>query len=113
MKPLFLIVFIIFFSNTQTQNVVNGCGIKGYEQPTEAKQCQDSETTCCFVKLDKPEGGNINFCFPAPDKIELDDVKYEIQDNTGYTVAELTCHDFAENLKYMIGNLLLIGLILI
>ena len=111
MKLLFLIVLIIFFSYINAQKILNGCGNAGYNQPSEAKECQDSSEICCFVKLDNPDGGSINFCFPAPDKMEADDVKSEIIDYTGFSVAELTCYDFAGNLKYMIGNLLLIGLI--
>ena len=113
MKPLFLILLIIIFSYINTENVVNGCGKIGYDEPTEARQCQDSREICCFVKLNKENGDSINFCFPAPDKMELNDVKKEIKEYTGLTVAELTCFDVAENLKVMIGNLLLIGLILI
>ena len=112
MKLLFLIVLIIYFSYINADQVVNGCGNLNYEKPTEPEQCRDSLEICCFVSL-KNNDGTINFCFPAPDKMELDDVKKEVEENTGYTVEKLTCYDFAENLKYMIGNLILIGLILI
>ena len=43
----------------------------------------------------------------------LEDVSEEILDATGYKVEALTCFDFSEHLKYIIGNLILIGLILI
>ena len=113
MKLLFLIVLIIYFSYIiNADQVVNGCGKLNYEQPREPEQCRDSLEICCFVSL-KKDSDTINFCFPAPDKMELDDVKKEVEENTGYTVEKLTCYDFAENLKYMIGNLILIGLILI
>ena len=116
MKLLFPIILIIFFSfiNGQSQKRMNGCGKVGYDQPEKESDCKDDSEICCFVSLENPEDdNNINFCFPAPEKMELSDVKREIEDNTGFTVDKLACFDFAENLKYMFGNLLLIGLIFI
>ena len=114
MKLLFPIILIIFFSFINGQKRMNGCGKKGYDQPEKESDCQDTSEICCFVSFQNPEDdNNINFCFPAPEKMELSDVKREIEGNTGFTVDKLACFDFAENLKYMFGNLLLIGLIFI
>ena len=112
MKLLFHIILIIFFSYISTQTKrMNGCGIIGYDEPTKAEDCKDSNEICCYIELTK-ESETVKFCFPAPDKMDQSDVDEEVNQYTGYTVKSLTCFDFSQNLKYAIGNLILIGLIL-
>ena len=79
--------------------------------PTKAEDCKDSNEICCYIELTK-KSETVKFCFPAPDKMDQSDVDKEVNQYTGYTVESLTCFDFSQNLKYAIGNLILIGLIL-
>ena len=116
MKLLFHLILIILFAYTYSQNnkIFNGCGkIVNYTEPKEAKDCEDDSEICCFISLKIDDNNTKKFCFPAPDKIERDDVEKEIKDFTGYNVESLQCFDYSEKIKYMVGNILLLGFILI
>ena len=116
MKLLFDIILICIFAyinSDATTQTINGCGLKEYRSPTSAEECKDDFEICCYINLVDSKNNNIkSYCFPAPEKLGKGDVDKEIEDATGYIVESLACFDFSENLKYMIGNLILIGLIL-
>ena len=116
MKLLFHIIIILIFgyiNSADAGTTVNGCGLMEYREPTSEEECKDNYEICCYIRLADSSNTKKSYCFPAPDKMDLEDVSEEILDATGYTVEALTCFDFSDHLKYMIGNLILIGLILI
>ena len=114
MKLLFHILLIYFFAYVNTSvppgKTVNGCGKMGYEEPQKTEDCKDDYEICCYISL-KIDEGSKRFCFPAPEKMELDDVKEEIETYTGYEVESLKCNDFSERIKVLVGHLILIGFI--
>ena len=116
MKLLFnliLILILAYINSEDTEYTINGCGLKEYRYPTSAEECKDKFEICCYIKLIDDKKNHIkSYCFPAPEKFGKGDVDREIQEATGYEVESLACFDFSENLKYMIGNIILIGLIL-
>ena len=116
MKLLFhiILIFLITYAYSQITKTFNGCGkITDYREPNKEEDCKDSSEICCFISLKIDDNKTKKFCFPAPDKIERDDVEKEIKDYTGYNVETLTCFDFSEKIKFMMGNILLLGFILI
>ena len=114
MKLLFHIILIYFFAYVNTSvppgKTVNGCGKMGYEEPQKKEDCKDDYEICCFISL-KIDEGSKRFCFPAPEKMELHEVKEEIETYTGYEVESLNCNDFSERIKVFVGHLILIGFI--
>ncbi len=116
MKLIFhVILFLVFiYVNSQLPNnkTINGCGKIGYDQPEKDTDCQDSSEICCYVEVENKDATK-SFCAPAPEIINLDDVKTEIEQYTGFNVVKLKCFNFSEKIKFVIGNLLLLGLILV
>ena len=115
MKLLFHIILIYFFVYVNSQvppnKTINGCGMVGYTEPQSVEDCKDDSEICCYISL-KIDEGTKKFCFPAPEKIDIEDIAEDIKQFTGYEVAILSCNDFSERIKVLVGNLILIGLIL-
>ena len=116
MKLLFhtIIIFLFRYMYSQNSRAFNGCGKTNlYEEPINQNDCKDSSEICCYVFLKKDENNTKKFCFPAPKKMEKDDIEKEIKEYTGYNVENLECFDFSEKIRYIPRNILLLGLILI
>ncbi len=119
MKLLFQIIIIFIFVYVNGQNnrndiTINGCGKVGYGAPQVPMECKDDFEICCFISIEEKgkESNKRSFCFPAPKKMKLGDVNKEFEANTGFTITNLTCYDFSEKIRLLMGNLLLIVFIL-
>ena len=115
MKLLFHILLTYFFVYINSQfpdgKTVNGCGKSGYKEPQSLEDCKDDFEMCCFISLRNGTTHVKNFCFPAPKKIDKEDVGEEFKTHTGFDVFDLACN--SERIKCLISHLILIGFILI
>ena len=89
-----MFTLIILVLNIQCEDrVINTCGQLEYKQPTNADECKEEGEICCFVKIEDPDNNKeLKFCVSSPSDIEMDDVKNEIKDYTGYNLKELKCN---------------------
>ena len=92
---LFTFLFLLIEINSQVPQgkVINTCGQLGYEQPGGKEDCYEKEEICCYVQIQDKEKQNapVSFCVTSPREIEIDDVKSEILDYTGFNILELAC----------------------
>ena len=92
---LFTFLFLLIEINSQVPNgkVINTCGKLGYDQPSGKDDCYEKEEICCYVKIQDKENNKdpISFCVTSPKEIEIDDVKSEILEYTGFNILELAC----------------------
>ncbi len=108
MKISNIIIFCLLFLLVNTQvpsgRALNSCGSKkNYDPPKDASECKNEDgEICCFIwiKVDESDATkDKKFCASSPSKIELDDVKSDIESYTGYKLHEITC-----NKSYFIKN---------
>ena len=109
-----ILLFLFLFSkiNCAPAKVLNTCGVIGYDQPANADKCKESGKICCYVEISKTEGGTTTttkFCVSSPSDIEMDDVKDEIKEYTGFTLQSLKCNKG----QFIIHNSLIILALLI
>ena len=84
------IIFVIKI-NCQTK-VVNTCSSLGYNEPANSDECKEDGEICCFVEIEDDKGNPLKFCVSSPSDIEMDDVKDEIKEYTGFTLKNLKCN---------------------
>ena len=106
-NKIFFIIFFILLNDNVTAEVINTCGKIGYNEPANSNECIEPNEVCCFVHLYK-DTNQKKFCVSSPSKIDIDDVKGNIFDYTGYELKELTCN----NSSFINNSLILYLLIL-
>ena len=96
MKQIDIIIFCLLFYLVNNDfpggKVINTCGKVGYSEPSE-EECKEIGEICCFVHLKNTPSGEKKFCASAPSKITLDDVKEDIEANTGFQLYKLVCNN--------------------
>ena len=109
-NKIFFTIFFILLNNALTADadVINTCGKIGYGEPANSNECIEPNEICCFVHLFKDTSNQKKFCVSSPSKIDIDDVKGNIFDYTGYELKELTCN----NSSFINNSLILYLLIL-
>ena len=107
-KAIFLLSFLLSNINFVDGNVLNTCGIFGYNEPTSAEQCKEDGQMCCYVHLKKEDGTPVKFCVNSPSEIEKGDVESEIKEYTGFTLEEIKCNKSRFLYNSMIASLMII-----
>ena len=85
------IIFVIII-NCQSRNVVNTCSGLGYAEPNNPDDCKEDGEICCYVEITDDQSQSLRFCVSSPSDIEMDDVKDEIKEYTGFTLQNLKCN---------------------
>ena len=91
-----LLTFFVFIATNE--DVVNTCGVIGYNQPTDSSQCKQDGEICCFIEIKNEKNTtdaktNKKFCVTSPSLIDIKDVKEEIEKDTGFKLAQLVCNN--------------------
>ena len=114
-KVIFALLLILSKSQVPSGKSINSCGKKTYEPPDSSDDCVEDGEICCYVYLTKKisdtQTEEKSFCASSPSRISEQDIKEEIQEYTGYTLAKLTCNN-SKYIKNIIGSLLLVLFIL-
>ena len=87
------IVLVLKINCADVRKVVNTCSSLGYDQPSGPDQCKENGEICCYVEITNDKNEDLKFCVSSPSDIEMDDVKVEIKDYTGYTLKSLKCNE--------------------
>lgn len=79
---LFIILFNYIINQTETDKVVNSCGIDNYTAPKKEEDCKDpNEEYCKFVNIvNENENINISFCAVIHGKYDDKDVWNEVKE---------------------------------
>ena len=92
-NAIIFILLVIFLTNEEDNDVINACGVIGYDQPKNSNDCKSEGEICCFVKIkDEANSSEKSFCVSSPSLIDIKDVKEEIEKNTGFKLQELVCN---------------------
>ncbi len=105
---IFGFIFFVIKINCQ-RSVVNTCSNLGYTQPSSSDDCKEDGEICCYVEIKDENDNLLKFCVSSPSDIEMDDVKYEIKEYTGFTLQSLKCNKG----QFIIHNSLIILALLI
>ena len=88
---IFGFIFFVIKINCE-RNVVNTCSNLGYSQPSSSDDCKEDGEICCYVEITDDQSQSLRFCVSSPSDIEMDDVKDEIKEYTGFTLQNLKCN---------------------
>ena len=92
---LFLLLSLKISNQLPTGKVINTCGKLGYDPPGSASDCVEKDEYCCYLHIQNKQDTTeeLKFCVSSPSDIDVDDVKSEIEQYTGYEIKELKCNN--------------------